>query len=142
MLGPGPAGSPGPHPAAPPADRAEQGGQGGGFGGQGGFGGRATGRVTAVSGSTITVSGVSFGSDDPVTYTVLVNGDTTYTRSVDATADALAVGRCAVVNGESDDTGAVTATRIALSEATNGVCALGFAGGGRAGSAGSGSANG
>ncbi|WP_157472908.1 DUF5666 domain-containing protein [Frankia sp. EAN1pec] len=151
---PQPSGQPQTRPSGGPDGPGGQNGQGapggqGGFGG-GGFGGRATGKVTSVSGSTITISGTDFGTDKAVTYTVLVDGDTKYTQSVAATSTELAVGKCAVANGDTDDTGTVTATRIALSEATNGACATGFGGGfggrgsdaGGSGSGGTGTTNG
>lgn len=108
------------------------------------FGGEMTfGKVTAVTSSGFVVSAVSLtgranqsgtpsaGSTSSGTptattrsVTVTVTGSTTYTTTKAATAKALAVGRCVAARGATDDTGAVTATTIAISPATNGQCAV------------------
>jgi hypothetical protein len=123
-----------------------------------------TGKVTAVSGSSITVSGTGFdgarraGSNAPSagagstaapatkTYTVTVGSATKYTKTGTATSSALVVGQCATARGSSDDTGAITATTIAVSAPVDGGCTAGFGGfaggpGGGFGSRGGGNAN-
>ncbi|MFC4616304.1 hypothetical protein ACFO3K_16375 [Cellulomonas algicola] len=94
------------------------------------FGGVVGGQVTAVSGATLTVS-VTTGpgasdddasSDEPVDRQVVVSDATTYTRTVDADASALTVGRCAAVRGEADDSGKVAATSVQVSDPTDGGC--------------------
>jgi len=60
---------------------------------------------------------------------VTVTSTTTYTKTMTAAADALAVGKCAVVQGSADSKGAVTATSIAISAPPAGstTCNTGFA---------------
>lgn len=81
----------------------------------GGFG--AVGEVRSVSGSGFVVEGPN--GD----VTVTVGSATTYTKQVASTSAALAEGRCARVQGDADDTGAVTATSIQVSDAEDGQCA-------------------
>jgi hypothetical protein len=96
-------------------------------GGMRGFGGVASGKVTAIDGSTLTVEVT--GQDDATTSrTVTVTDATTYTKSVTADATAVVVGQCASARGEADDSGKVTATSITISAPTDGVCTTGFAG--------------
>lgn len=103
----------------------------------GGFGGVTTGLVTAVDGSTITVESTGFGDDaQTTTSTVTVDDSTTYTTTVDADATAIAVGRCVVAQGDSDDSGKVAATSLVLSDAGDDGCSTGF--GGRGGMPGQG----
>jgi hypothetical protein len=101
--------------------------------------GRAFGKVTAVSANGFTVQDVAGGSTTAVT----VNASTTYTKTATATASALAVGDCIAALGPADDTGAVTAKTIAVSEpdGTTG-CDGGFAGRGRGGFRGNGNGGG
>lgn len=117
----------------------------GGARGRGGFG--ASGEVTAVNGSGFTVASVRRQPDAdadgasaaPTTtpVSVTVSSTTTYTTTRTASAGALAVGRCVTAMGKSDDTGAVTAQTITVSDAVDGECSAGFAGfagfGGRGG---------
>jgi hypothetical protein len=100
------------------------------------FGAAIAGKVTAVAGSTISVTmtggrTTESSSSAPTTSTgtVHVTSSTKYTTTVATTHASLKVGRCAVVNGSTDSSGAVSATRIALSAKTNGSC-LGVLGGG------------
>jgi hypothetical protein len=102
-----------------------------GGGGQGG--GRATGKVTAVSGTGFTMQ-----QDNPQTgattdVQVTVGGSTTYMKSASASASALKVGECVTANGQADSSGAVTATTIAISPAGPNGCTFG---GGRQGNGG------
>ncbi|WP_273653780.1 hypothetical protein [Cellulomonas fimi] len=100
------------------------------------FGGVVSGQVTAVSGTTLTVSvtsGPGASDDDgssgePVDRQVLVSDATTYTRTVDADASALTVGRCASVRGDADDSGKVAATSVQVSDPTDGGCSSALGG--------------
>ncbi|WP_257477342.1 DUF5666 domain-containing protein [Acidipropionibacterium jensenii] len=102
-------------------------------------GGMLSGKVTAVSGSTITVAviqrsggpqgssstpsaGVTSASGTTAPTTVTVAASTSITRTETTTASALKVGLCAVAQGSTDSTGAVTATSVRLSRASNGSC--------------------
>ena len=95
-----------------------------------------SGRVTSVTGSTITVEttrfapGTGTASASPTTTTgtgtITVTATTSYTRTVSATAAAAKVGLCATVQGSAGTTGAVRATSVALSPATGGTCTSGF----------------
>lgn len=103
----------------------------GGFGGGGNFG-FAFGSLTKVSGSTLTVKGVSFGSRKATTTTVSVSSKTSLLETKSVKASAVETKMCAFVNGTSPDKGlTVKATRIALSPETNGKCTNGFRGPGR-----------
>lgn len=104
----------------------------------------ATGKVTAVSAAGFTVES-SFpsqgsqgdsGDAQPTTQSVSVttSATTTYTKTATADASALAVGKCVTAVGDHDDTGAVTATSIQVSDAVDGACSSGFGRFGQAGS--------
>jgi hypothetical protein len=71
-----------------------------------------------------------FGASAGTTQTVEVtySSSTTFTKVATATSSALAVGRCVTAVGDHDATGAVTATSIQVSDATNGRCMGGFGG--------------
>jgi hypothetical protein len=58
---------------------------------------------------------------------VTTSTQTTYTKTVATTAKAAAVGTCVTAEGKADDTGAITATSIAVRPADNGSCSQGFA---------------
>lgn len=89
------------------------------------FGGGASGTVTAIEGSSLTV-----GTDgDTTSRTVTVTDATTYTTTAAADASAIVVGQCATALGESDDSGRVTATSITVSAPTDGECSTGMFGG-------------
>jgi hypothetical protein len=91
-----------------------------------------TGKVTAVTGSTITVQARSFGANGSAgttKRTVAVTAKTTYRTTVRATSAAAKVGMCAVVQGSTNSKGAVDARQISLSSKTNGTCNSGFGGG-------------
>lgn len=139
-FGGGPGGGASGAPTAPPTRTGTPGnGQGGN-----GFGGRVVqGKVTALSGGTITVeetvrvrgqgtatSSATAGTQRTVTVTT--SGSTTFTADKAAAATDVTVGECATALGKADDTGAVAATAISLRPATNGSCTGG--GGGRGGS--------
>ena len=111
-------------------------GPGGGFG--------AFGKVTAVTADGFTVTsarpdrsgsaGASSSSQTTVV-SVTVNKSTTVTTTKKAGPTALKVGRCVTATGKTDDTGAVTAQRIAVSQPVDGECNAGFGFGGRGGAA-------
>jgi hypothetical protein len=128
-------------------------------GGQGGQRGNfvlpTSGKVTAVSGSTLTVDALDFQTQKTSSKTVTVDSSTTYTEQQTGASSDLVVGQCVVARGKADDTGTVAATAITVSAPVNGSCDSGFGGrggfgGGRGGtgtsgtgsSTGSGSING
>lgn len=127
-----PSGAPGGLPSGVPGGR-------GGFRGGAGFGGGfgATGKVTAVTTTGFTVSERTFDpsnpSATPTTHAVrvTVSGATTYTTTEKAAGSALKVGTCVTAIGKANDTGAVTASRIQVSDPTNGSCGFGGFGGSR-----------
>ncbi|GAA3619911.1 hypothetical protein [Microlunatus ginsengisoli] len=94
---------------------------------RGGFGG-ASGKITAVSGSTLTIEQTR--GTEKSTVAVNLTGDTTYTEQVKTGTSAIATNRCVLATGKSDSTGALAATAIRLSAPVNGEC--GFGGGRRA----------
>lgn len=101
----------------------------GGPGGMGGMGGMGTsGEVTAVSDNGFTVAATARDSEETTSVSVTVGSETTYTTTETATKSALTIGRCVLATGETDDTGAVTAERISVSDPVDGECAPGFMG--------------
>jgi hypothetical protein len=93
----------------------------------------AIGKVSGVSGATLTITGRGFGSSASTTRTVTLTGSTKITTTAQASAKSLAVGKCVTAQGKADSSGAVTATRVAVSNPTGGTCTAGF---GRVGSGG------
>ena len=74
-----------------------------------------------VDGSTVTLTQTERdGTTSPLTVTLAA--DATVTVTQDASASDAKVGLCALAQGETDSTGAVAATSIRLSEATDGSC--------------------
>jgi hypothetical protein len=124
--GSAPLGGPSGMPSGAPPSGAPSGGS---SGGPRAFGG-ATGAVTAVSADGFTVDSTRPGSDDTQSVAVTVSADTTYSTSVDADGSALEVGRCVQATGDADSTGAITATRIGVSDPVDGQCGGAFAVGG------------
>lgn len=125
-----PEGMPTDLPSDFPTDRPSNLASGGPGGQPGGamFGG-TFGRVTAVTDNGFTVDSVGGpGAEDGATSEVEVTVEqaTTYTKTAAADASALKVGRCVMTRGDADDTGAVTATAIAVSDAVDGECAAGM----------------
>ena len=110
-------------------------------GGPGGPGGRTSGKVTAVKDGAITVEATVMpapGSTEEAnrteSRTVAVGPDTTWTRTVPGTRSDVSEGRCVVAMGESDDTGALTARSVQVSDPVDGECSsFGGPGGGRGG---------
>lgn len=96
-------------PTDRPSDGQGRGGRPGGFG--------TVGEVRSVSASGFVVEGPN--GD----VTVTVGSATTYTKQVAATTKALTEGRCVRVQGDADDTGAVTASTVQVSDAEDGQCA-------------------
>ncbi|MGI8664768.1 MAG: hypothetical protein ACR2N4_01845 [Jatrophihabitans sp.] len=99
-------------------------GAAGGFGG--GFGGVADGKVSQLSGTTMQVQVAGRNGQAATTDTVTLTSSTTYTETGTATSAALKVGECVTATGKADSTGAVAATRIALSTAGPNGCSSGF----------------
>lgn len=91
----------------------------------------AVGKVTAVSGATVTIAARGFGPAGATrTVTVTLASATRIVTTARATARSLAVGKCITAQGSADPTGTVTATRVQISEPSAGVCATGFGRGG------------
>lgn len=87
----------------------------------------AFGKVTAKSGASLTVSMQVPGSSAPATTrTVTIAGTTKVYTQAATTATSLAVGKCVSAQGAADSSGTVTATRVQITEAVNGVCTTGF----------------
>lgn len=136
----GPTGPTAPTGEDAPTGSAPDGGGPGAAGGGPGGGAFTSGLVTAVSGTTITVrselpaspSREDADADVPgaateTTTEVAVADSTTYSATVAADAAALAVGACVTARGESDDSGALAATTLAISAAVDGTCTTVFA---------------
>ena len=130
----GPNGSGAPGPGGPPSGAFPSGTPSGGFG-RGGFGdfARATGKVSAIAASTMTVVGNT--RTGSITYTVTVDPSTMYTTTGRGTAASLAVGKCVIAFGSTNSAGAVAATRIAVSPASSSGCTTAGFGRGRFGGA-------
>jgi hypothetical protein len=125
---PGGSGDPTPPAGMPTSGRTRGPGAGGGF-----FGLGASGKVTAVSGTTFTVASTSPQGGTattavPGTRTVQTSAATTYTRTEAADAKALVVGLCVTALGKADSTGSIAATSMALRPAQKGSCSTGFGG--------------
>jgi hypothetical protein len=90
------------------------------------FGAIASGKVTAVTGSTLTIAATDFGSSRTTTKTVKLAANTKTSTQAATTSKSLAVGECVTAQGKADTTGAVAATRVEISEPTNGQCNTGF----------------
>jgi len=98
-----------------------------GFPGAAAFAG-ASGLVTAVNGSAITVQQTNPSTKATTSRTVTASSTATFTEVNSVTSTALAVGQCVVARGPADSTGAITATSISLSTATANGCTTGFGG--------------
>lgn len=130
-------------PSGVPSDMPS-GGRSAGPGGRGGFVGfGAFGEVTAVTADGFTVkstrprrSGDS-GQSSTTYVSVTVSKSTTVTSTKTASPAALKVGQCVTATGKTDDTGAVTAQRIAVTSSVDGQCTGGFGGFRRGGQSGS-----
>ncbi len=88
----------------------------------------AAGKVTAVSGSMLTVAAAQPGLSSTTAKQVTVAATTKVTTQAATTAKSLAVGQCVSAAGKADSSGTVTATRVQITSPTNGRCTLGFGG--------------
>lgn len=117
----GPEGVQPPTGGQPPADGQRPTG-GGQFRGMGG----AFGTVTSVSATGFvvesTVPALDGTTAEPISVTVAVNAKTVYSTTAKGSVSDVKVGQCLRAEGETDDTGAVTATAIALTPPTDGEC--------------------
>jgi hypothetical protein len=86
----------------------------------------ANGKVTAVSGSSLTIAAQPAGSASTTTKTVTVGSQTKITTQAATNAKSLAIGKCVAAAGKADSTGTVTATTVQISDPTNGQCGSGF----------------
>lgn len=100
-----------------------------------------SGLVTAVDGSTITVTSTAQDGTTS-TKTVTVDDSTTYTTTQAATADALTAGRCVMASGTADSSGGYAATALVVSDKGADGCTQAGPGGGRPGGTGSDSGTG
>lgn len=107
---------------------------------QGGRGGVVNGKVTAVKDGALTVEVSAFpgrpgeedaDADEAESRTVTLGTETTYTRTVTGAASDVKEGRCVMATGTTDDTGALTAETVQVSDAVDGECGFGGFGGGR-----------
>ncbi|HJQ03505.1 MAG TPA: DUF5666 domain-containing protein [Jatrophihabitans sp.] len=110
-----------------PRPSGSRGNFGGGFGGFG----LATGTVTQLTGTTMLVQTIARGQQASMLDTITLTDATTFTEDAKVNSSALKVGQCVTATGSTDSTGAVTATRIALSTAGPNGCSSGFSFGGR-----------
>jgi hypothetical protein len=99
-----------------------------------GAGRGAFGKVTAVSATGFTVEQDNRQTGATTSVQVTVDSSTTYTKSESANSGALKVGECVAATGQADDTGAVTAKTISISQAGPNGCST--FGGGRQGNGG------
>jgi len=96
----------------------------GGF--AGGTFGAASGSVTAVSGSSVTISEKNPRTGTTSSVVVTLTASTTFTQRTTASATDLAVGKCASAIGPANSTGAVTASSITISTPGANGCTSGF----------------
>ncbi len=101
----------------------------------GGFRGRssgqfaaASGSVTGVTGSKVTVKEVNPRTKKSSSVVVTLTSTTSFSERESAAATDLAVGKCASSFGSADSTGAVTATSITISTPGANGCTTGFGG--------------
>ncbi|HJQ47193.1 MAG TPA: DUF5666 domain-containing protein [Amycolatopsis sp.] len=88
-------------------------------------GDRAFGTVSAVSATGFTLQQDNRQTGATTDVQVTVDPSTQYTKSESANSSALKVGQCLVATGQTDDTGAVTAKTISLSQAGPNGCDAG-----------------
>lgn len=95
----------------------------------GGFGSIVAGRVTGVSGTTLTIE-VLDADGASTSQTVATSGETAVTTTAVADSSALVVGVCADVQGEADTSGGMAATSITISDPGDDGCTVrgGFGG--------------
>ena len=92
--------------------------------------GVASGAVTAVNGSGVTINEINPVTKATSSVTVTLTASTTFTTTSPASSTDLALGKCARANGTADATGAISARSITISTAGPNGCTGGF---GRAG---------
>lgn len=106
----------------------------------GGFG--AFGKVTALTSNGFTVTetrpGASGSTTAPTSVAVTTTSATTFSTTAKAAASDVKVGVCVRATGKTDDTGAITASTIAVTPPVNGVCGSFFRAGGPGGGFGGG----
>jgi len=103
----------------------------GGFGGgrfAGGSFAAASGSVTAVNGSTVSVSETNPTTKATSSVVVTLTATTAFTTTGTASPTDLVVGKCARAVGPADGTGAVTATSLTISTPGANGCTSGFGG--------------
>ena len=88
--------------------------------------GAASGPVTAVNGSTVTVSETNPSTKKVSSVVVTLTSSTAFTERQSAASTDLAVGKCANAVGTADTTGAVTARSITISTPGANGCTTGF----------------
>lgn len=123
------------------AGAAQAGGQG--RPGMGGFG--AVGNVASIGASSFTVTPMGPGGssgDNSGPVMVSYDGTTRFLTTAPGKAADVTIGECVRAMGKADDTGAISATSLALSPAVDGACSFGGRGSGRMGSNAAGSTNG
>jgi len=103
--------------------------------------GAASGEVTAVNGSVVTINETNPTTKAASSVAVTLTSTTTFTTTGTASSTDLAVGKCARANGSADTTGAIAAQSITISTPGPDGCTSGFGGfRGGAGGAGAGGA--
>lgn len=122
------------NPSRQPRPSQPNGGGNGNGGPRGAFG-----SVTAVNGNTFTVHDTAPANGNaPADTTVTVDPSTTYQKNVAADAHALAVGKCVAALGPTDDTGAVIARSMTITDPGQNGCTTFGGGQGRRGQNGGG----
>jgi hypothetical protein len=100
--------------------------------GAGAFGGgsfaAASGQVTSLGASTVTVNETNPTTKATTPVVVTLTSTTTFATNGPASPAALVVGQCARANGPAGTTGAITAKSINVSAPTAGSCTSGFGG--------------
>lgn len=102
-------------------------------GGGGGNNANLNGQVTAIAGSTVTVSGIlrtgggarPSGAPSAHPLALTVDSTTQFTREASVTSSALKVGECVVAAGTSNDIGDIQATSIGIFPAGANGCSFG-----------------
>lgn len=89
----------------------------------GGFGSIVAGRVTGVTGTTLTVEVID-ADGASTSQTVATSGETAVTTTAVADASALVVGVCADVQGEADTSGGMAAASITVSDPGDDGCTV------------------
>ena len=120
--GPRPSGFPSGRPSGRPSG-FPSGARPSGFpSGRGRLGAIASGKVTSISGGTLTIAARQFNQSSTSTKTITVTSSTKITTEAATTASSVRVGKCVSAEGSTDSTGAVTATRVQITDPVNGQC--------------------